>query len=58
MFREPAFDEGMKVEISPLKIWRIITEDTSANTFISTEAHDEVHFLGEIWRITESLMVT
>lgn len=41
-----------------LKIWKIITEDTSANTFISRKAHDEVHFFGEIWRINESLMVT
>lgn len=47
MFRRPAFDEGRKVESSRLKIWRLITEDTSANTFLSSKAHDEVHF---IWR--------
>lgn len=56
--QKTSFDEGTAGESSSLKIWRIITEDTSANTLISRKAHEEVHFFGEIWRITESLMVT
>lgn len=38
MHNQSAFDEGVELQSLPLKIWRIIMEDTSANMFISLKA--------------------